>query len=88
MRYSTGARSDRIVTMKLKKSSIEAVEETKPATGGAFIAARHRNPVAEVAARQAAGQEMFGSVCAILATVVLLIITALLYVNWDAIKSA
>lgn len=74
--------------MKLKKSSIEAVEEAKPAAGGAFIAARHRNPVAEVAAQQAAGAEIFGGVCAILATVVLVIITALLYVNWDAIKSA
>jgi len=31
---------------------------------------------------------MVGGVCAIVATLLLAIITGLLYVNWDAIKSA
>jgi hypothetical protein len=31
---------------------------------------------------------MIGGVCAIVATVMLVVITALLYFNWDAIKSA
>lgn len=31
---------------------------------------------------------MIGGVCAIIATVMLAIVTALLYMNWDAIQSA
>jgi len=74
--------------MKLKKSSVEAVEAATPAAGGAFISARLRNPADEVAAQNAGKGDMVGGVCAIIATLLLAIITGLLYVNWDAIKSA
>ncbi len=75
--------------MKLKKSSVEAVsEENKAAPGGAFISARLRNPAEELAAQGNAVSDTVGGVCAILATVLLVVITTLLYFNWDAIKSA
>ncbi len=78
--------------MKLKKSSIEAVEEeVKPAGGGAFISARLRNPaeeLAETGKRQKSGSDLVSGICAIIATVVVAVITALLYFNWEAIKSA
>ena len=75
--------------MKLKKSSIEAIEESKPvATGGAFISARLRNPAEEMAAKSSSrGSDLVSGICAIIATVLLSVITALLYFNWDAIKS-
>jgi hypothetical protein len=75
--------------MKLKKSSGEAVqEEAKPASGGAFISARLRNPAEELAAQGAGAGDKIGGICAVLATVFLAIITFLLYANWDLIKSA
>ncbi len=75
--------------MKLKKSSNEAApEEAKSAGGGAFISARLRNPANELAAQSSGSSDMIGGVCAIVATVMLVVITALLYMNWDAIKSA
>ncbi|MDD4018278.1 MAG: hypothetical protein PHV28_10080 [Kiritimatiellae bacterium] len=77
------------MAMKLKKSSIEAVEEEVKATGGgAFISERLRNPAQELAAQNAGRGDKIGGICAIVATVLLVIITGLLYVNWDAIKSA
>lgn len=89
MRYSNGGASDKIMAMKLKKSSIEAVEEEVKATGGgAFISERLRNPAEEIAAQNAGPGDKVGGICAIIATVLLVIITGLLYVNWDAIKSA
>jgi len=75
--------------MKLKKSSVEVVEESKPATGGAFISARLRNPADEIAAAQSkGGSDMVAGILAVVATVVMAVITFLLYLNWDAIKSA
>lgn len=66
-----------------------APEEAKSAGGGgAFISARLRNPADEVAAQSKGAGDLVGGICAIIATVMMLIITALLYVNWDAIKSA
>lgn len=89
MRYSNGGGSDKIMVMKLKKSSIEAVEEEVKATGGgAFISERLRNPAEEIAAQNTGRGDQIGGICAIIATVLLVIITGLLYVNWDAIKSA
>ena len=80
----------KVTSMKLKKSSMEAAPaaEASPAGSAAFISARLRNPADEVAAQSKGSSDMIGGICAILATVVLVIITALLYVNWDAIKSA
>ena len=75
--------------MKLKKSTADAVmEESKSASGGAFISARLRNPAEELAAQGKSSGDLVGGVCAILATVLLVAITALLFFNWDAIKSA
>jgi hypothetical protein len=75
--------------MKLKKSAVESVgEESKAATGGAFISARLRNPAEELAAQGKSSSDVLGGVFAIIATVALLVVTALLYFNWDAIKSA
>lgn len=74
--------------MKLKKSSLDAVEETKAAPGGAFISARLRNPADELAAQGSGAGDKAGGICAIIATVILTIITFMLYTNWDLIKSA
>ena len=75
--------------MKLKKSSLESTEEAAPAAGGAFISARLRNPADEIAAaKNKGGSDMVGGICAVVATVLMAVITALLYFNWDAIKSA
>ena len=75
--------------MKLKKSTADAVtEESKAVSGGAFISARLRNPADELAAQGKSAGDKVGGICAILATVLLIVITALLYFNWDAIKSA
>ena len=75
--------------MKLKKSSLDAVEEAKPAgTGGAFISARLRNPAEELAAQNQGAGDKLGGICAIVATILLAAIAGMLYVNWDLIKSA
>jgi hypothetical protein len=74
--------------MKLKKSSIDTAAEDPKAAGGAFISARLRNPADEIASQGGQTSDMIGGICAILATVLMLAITALLYLNWDAIKSA
>jgi len=76
--------------MKLKKSSIEAAEEAKPAaaTGGAFISARLRNPADEVAVSSSDAGDKIGGICAIVATVLLAVIVGMLYMNWNLIQSA
>ena len=63
-------------------------DENKQASGGAFISARLRNPADEIAAQTKGTSDMLGGICAIIATVMMLVITAMLYLNWDAIKSA
>ena len=55
--------------------------------GGAFISSRLRNPEAEVAASQGR-PDIVGGLFAIIATVLLLLTTVLVYMNWDAIKAA
>ena len=74
--------------MKLKKSSLEAVEEAKPAAGGAFISARLRNPADELPVQGSDKGDKIGGICAVVATVFLVVITVMLYANWDLIKSA
>jgi hypothetical protein len=65
------------------------VEEAKPAPGGAFISARLRNPAEELAAAKGkSGSDVIGGICAIVALVLMAVVTVLLYFNWDAIKSA
>ncbi len=74
--------------MKLKKASLEAIEEAKTSGSGAFISARLRNPAAEAEARDTDAGDKVGAICAIITTVILAIITFMLYSNWDLIKSA
>ena len=75
--------------MKLKKSSVDAVaEEAKASGGGAFISARLRNPAEELGGQGDASGEKIGGVLAIVTVAVVGIVTWLLYMNWDAIKSA
>ncbi|HRR34311.1 MAG TPA: hypothetical protein P5026_09450 [Kiritimatiellia bacterium] len=76
--------------MKLKKSSVDAVQEEAKTSGagGAFISARHRNPAEELAAQGSGAGDKVGGICAIIATIFLAIITFLMYANWDLIKSA
>ncbi len=72
---------------KLKVSSEPAGDDSKSA-GGAFISARLRNPAEEMASRPQGKGDVVCGIFAIVATVVLLLTGLLLYVNWDAIKSA
>ena len=65
-----------------------AQSDAKPASGGAFISARFRNPAEEIAAQGSGTGDKVGGICAILATVFLAVITFLLYTNWELIKSA
>lgn len=74
--------------MKLKKSSVEAIEDDKTATGGAFISARLRNPADELAVQGSDAGDKIGGICALIATALLAIITFMLYANWNLIKSA
>jgi len=70
--------------MKLKKSSVEAVEdEAKQAVsgGGAFISERLRNPAEELAAQKPGAGDSIGGVCAIIATVLVAVITFMLYME-------
>jgi len=72
--------------MKLKKSSLD-VPPSEPKVGGAFISARHRNPEDEMVLA-VHKPDIFGAVCAIIATVVLAATAVILYMNWDAIRFA
>ena len=50
-------------------------------TGGAFISARFRNPEAEIAAARSR-PDIIGGVFAIVATILLLATTVVVYMNW------
>jgi hypothetical protein len=73
--------------MKLKRSSLDNSASNEPKSGGAFISARHRNPEEEMA-MVSRKPDIFGAVCAILATVLLVATAVILYMNWDAIRFA
>jgi len=60
------------------------VESNKP---GAFISERHRNP-AELMALKPRGTHVWAAVCAILATVIFVVLLALLWVDWSALQAA
>lgn len=76
--------------MKLKRSSIEQTETESPSGEGAFISARLRNPEEQLRAEASAASktDLVGGICAVVATVLLLLVTVLLYMNWEAIKSS
>ena len=70
--------------MKLKKSSLDKVsEETQ---GGAVISDRFRNPADELASGVSDGKDTLYGVFAIIATVAMIAVTAVLYMNWDAFE--
>ena len=71
--------------MKLKKSSIEHADEEEQ--GGAYISSRLRNPADEVNSNTGSGKDTLFGICAIIATVAMIVVTAVLYMNWDAIKA-
>jgi hypothetical protein len=73
--------------MKLKRSSLENQPSGEPKAGGAFISARHRNPEEEMA-MTTRKPDIFGAICAIVATVVLAATAVILYLNWEAIRFA
>ena len=52
--------------------------------GGAFISSRLRNPEAEIAAMRSKS-DVVGGVFAIIATLLLLAVVAVVYMNWDAL---
>ena len=70
--------------MKLNKPIQTGADEGK---GGAFISARFRNPEAEIAASRSK-PDVVGAIFAIIATVLLLVTTIVVYMNWDAIRFA
>ena len=69
--------------MKMKKP----IEQTGAESGGAFISARLRNPEAELAAAKST-PDILGAVFAIIATVLLLLVTVVVFMNWSEIKGA
>ena len=69
---------------------MEQAEAAAQQQGGAYISARLRNP-GDINGSKSRGSEpadKAGFVCALLATLILLAITAMLYLNWDLIKTA
>lgn len=77
--------------MKLKKSALDKVEAEGAKTEGAFLSERFKDPTADIASEKAAAArkpDMIGAICAIVAVVLLCAVTALLYLNWNAIKMA
>ena len=66
---------------------MENQQTSEPKAGGAFISARHRNPEEEMAL-VTRKPDIFGAVCAILATVIMAVTAVILYMNWDAIRFA
>lgn len=71
--------------MKLKKSSVEAASES--GSGGAFIAARFRNPAEEMAAGPEKGEKA-AAIASVVTMLLLAVIAALSYMSWDVIKTA
>ena len=70
--------------MKLKKSSVEQASEE---TSGAYISNRLRNPGEEAAASSGPNETVFG-IAAIIATVAMIIVAVVLYLNLDAFTSS
>ncbi|MDD2600223.1 MAG: hypothetical protein PHO37_13515 [Kiritimatiellae bacterium] len=70
--------------MKIKKSSIEQVSEEYQE--GAYISERLRNPAELAAGRAGSGKDTLYGIFAIIATVAMIVITVMLYLNWDAFE--
>lgn len=70
--------------MKIKKSSIEQVSEEHQE--GAYISERLRNPATFTSGNSDSGKDTLYGVCAILATVAMIVVTVVLYLNWDAFE--
>lgn len=74
--------------MKLHKSSLAVATEASPVSGGAFISERLRNPAEALVVKNNAAGDKIGGICAIIATLIMAIITFLLYTNWSILQSA
>ncbi len=70
--------------MKIKKSSVKQVNEE---TSGAYISNRLRNP-GEEAAVSSGGKETIYGIAAIIATVVMIVVAVVLYLNLDAFTNS
>ncbi len=70
--------------MKLKKSSIDQASEEYQ--GGAFISERLRNPANEAVVKTGSGKDTLYGVFAIIATVAMIVVTVVLYLDWDAFE--
>jgi hypothetical protein len=70
--------------IQLKKDSAPVQQ---PASGGAFIAERHRLDSSALQARPASNY-VFAGICSILALLVYIAILAILWLEWDALKMA
>jgi len=68
--------------MKIKQSSINRARGEDQ--DGAFISERFRNPANEMAATTDGGKYTFFGIVAIVSTILMAVVTALLYFNWDA----
>jgi hypothetical protein len=68
--------------MKIKKSSIEHVSDEK---GGTYIASRLRNPQEEIAKDN--GSDTPYGVVAVLATLIMLAVAVVLYMNLEFFKA-
>ena len=70
--------------MKIKKSSVEQVNEE---TSGAYISSRLRNPGEETAVSSGGHETIYG-IAAIIATVVMVVVAVVLYLNLDAFTNS
>ena len=70
--------------MKLKKSSVEQASEE---SSGAYISSRLRNPGEEDVVASGGNDTLFGIV-AIIATVAIIVVAVLLYLNLDAFTNS
>lgn len=69
--------------MKLKKSSID---QAKNEQSGTYISNRLRNP-GDMGPAVSDGKDMPYGIIAILSTIIMIVVTVVLYLNWDAIKA-
>lgn len=53
---------------------------------GAYISERLRNPANMQASNSGSGKDTLYGVCAIIATVAMIVVTVVLYLNWDAFE--
>ena len=70
--------------MKINKSSIDKIGEEPQ--DGAFISERLRNPAGDMANSSSSGNDMLYGIFAVIATVAMIVVTVVLYLNWNALE--